>query len=96
MNYIADKFHIKGLFGAHRSWLTHSLIGTTIRIQFVNAPLIYLYQVAQGIAVSFGGALQLGTSDIIVFLAAQFCGLGWSDSIHIYLDNHYKGQGEKE
>lgn len=90
MQYIARKFKIKGLFGSHRSWLTHSPIGTLIRIFFINAPLAYLYQMV-GMALSYGLNINLrfADSDLIVFFAAQILGLGIADGIHVWLDLHY-------
>lgn len=90
MQYVARKFKIKGLFGSHRSWLTHSPIGTLIRIFFINAPLAYLYQMV-GMALAYGLNInfRFADSDLAVFFAAQIVGLGIADGIHVYLDNHY-------
>lgn len=94
MYYLSKKLHIRGIAGAHRSWLTHSPIGTLIRICFINAPLAYLYQVSGLIFNFFHVNIRLADIDILIFFAAQFVGLGIADAIHVYLDNHY-GEGVK-
>lgn len=87
MHYIAMKFKVKGLFGAHRSWLTHSPIGTLIRVIFVNAPLAYLYQIVSVSLLAFDIRFEFSHLDLLVFFAAQLVGLGIADGIHVYLDS---------
>ncbi len=89
MYYLTKKFHIKGIAGAHRSWLTHSPLGTIIRIVFFNAPLAYLYQMISVFLESFRIFFRFANSDLLVFFAAQLLGLGIADAIHVYLDSNY-------
>ena len=93
MYYIAGKigkakWKIDGVAGAHRSWLTHSPIGTLIRIFFINAPIAYLYQLIV-VGLSFADIhIEISELDFLVFFIAQTVGLGISDGIHVYLDNN--------
>lgn len=90
MNYFARKLGIKGgIAGAHRTWLTHSPIGTLIRMGFINAPLVYAYNIAKIPFAYFDLTLMLASTDIAVFLLAQLVGLGIADGIHVILDMTY-------
>lgn len=81
MYWLAGVLKLKGLFGSHRSALTHSPIGTAIRILFLDAPLALLYLGAHQLF-----NVQFSNGDLLVFLLSQFIGLGSADGVHVFLD----------
>lgn len=89
MNYFSRVFRIKGIAGAHRSWLTHSPIGTLIRAFFLDMPLVYVYNLVQASLRFLGSTFQFAPSDVTIFLLAQIVGLGIADGIHVILDHTY-------
>lgn len=72
------------LYGAHRTWLTHSLIpGTLIRWIWFNLP-------AFSILGYYEQNLLLYMPYILIGFAGQLLAFAFGDYIHIYLDNNYK------
>jgi len=87
IRYLSKTFGFGGIFGGHRSKLSHSLFpGTMIRMAFVDFPIYVFFWLFNKFVVR---TPDFSVADILVFLFAQFVSLGVSDYIHIWLDNHY-------
>jgi len=87
IRYLSKTFGFGGIFGGHRSKLSHSLFpGTVIRMAFVDFPFFAGYWLFSRFAVR---TFSVSFWDITIFLLAQFAALGVSDSIHIWLDKNH-------
>lgn len=98
MNYLQRYFKFKGgYFGAHQSALTHSFLGTVIRMVFLFLPVPYLFAIARRIlyfisdlfGLHWNYELELVSVHLFIYLAAQLLTLGYADHIHTSLDRRY-------
>lgn len=85
MNTLATFFGIAHpWYGAHRTWLTHSIFpGTVIRMIWFDLPFVVIWYLFFDLPVVL-------VPVIISVLVAQFGALAIADYIHIWLDNNYK------
>lgn len=92
IRYLSGLFHAGGLFGGHRSWLSHSILpGTIIRMAFADFPIFASFWLFNKFAMR---TISISDADILVFLLAQFVALGISDGIHIWADKKHSKLGE--
>jgi hypothetical protein len=91
--YITKVFNIKGAIGgSHRTWLTHSPIGTLHRCVLICLSLLTVINWANFLLGQYQiGVIAFHPYDLATFMIAMIAGLGVSDSIHIILDKLHGG-----
>ena len=89
IGYAVKRLKLKGMYGGHRSVLSHSLVpGTVIRMIFVNLPFQIVINLVNTMLHKNGlGMIQFAILDLVIYYSAQFLGLGMADIIHLNLDD---------
>lgn len=92
--FLVRVFKIGGAIGGtHRTWLTHSLIGTLHRCVLICLCLLTVVNWANFLLGQYQfGAIAFHPYDLATFVTAMIAGLGISDSIHIILDKLHGGE----